>query len=171
MNTKLIIVALAGFAVGGTCPSDVNNDGTVGIQVFLQVLGDWGPCPSPPVVTAMATDNTAIPGQIVLVRQWSDGLTQVGGFAHNDFTDVDLTVWADAPPSKHKGQVVSVSSHKPTDVPTTCFCGGNWNRLFRAYRQFADGYLEVIDGNLCIIGGFDELCISFVSDWHQVGDL
>ncbi len=30
MNTKLIIVALLAFTVGGTCPSDVNNDGTVG---------------------------------------------------------------------------------------------------------------------------------------------
>ncbi len=44
MKTKLTIVALLAFAAGGTCPSDVNNDGTVGINDFLQLLGDWGAC-------------------------------------------------------------------------------------------------------------------------------
>ena len=46
MRTKLIIITLLALAVGGTCPSDVNSDGTVGITDFLQVLGAWGPCPS-----------------------------------------------------------------------------------------------------------------------------
>ncbi len=42
MNVKtLVIVALLAFAAGGTCPSDVNNDGTVGITDFLAVLGEW----------------------------------------------------------------------------------------------------------------------------------
>ncbi len=27
------------------CPSDVTGDGTVGINDFLQLLADWGPCP------------------------------------------------------------------------------------------------------------------------------
>ena len=58
MKTKLIIVALLAFAAGGTCPSDVNNDGEVGILDFLQVLGAWGPCPAPTVV-AMETNNQA----------------------------------------------------------------------------------------------------------------
>jgi hypothetical protein len=40
MKSKLVIVALLAFAAG-----DVNNDGTVGINDFLQLLGDWGPCP------------------------------------------------------------------------------------------------------------------------------
>ena len=47
MKTKLIIVALLALAVG-----------TVGIQDFLQLLGDWGPCPAPTVV-AMETNNQA----------------------------------------------------------------------------------------------------------------
>ena len=46
MRTKtLVIVALLAFAAGGTCPSDVNNDGTVGINDFLDLLAAWGPCP------------------------------------------------------------------------------------------------------------------------------
>ena len=42
-STKLMLIALA-FAAGSTCPSDVNNDGTVGITDFLILLGVWGPC-------------------------------------------------------------------------------------------------------------------------------
>jgi len=45
MKSKLIIVALIAFAAGGTCPSDVNNDGTAGINDFLLVLANWGRCP------------------------------------------------------------------------------------------------------------------------------
>ena len=53
MKTKsLIAIVLLALAVGGTCPSDVNNDGSVGIQDFLQLLGDWGPCPNASVVAA-----------------------------------------------------------------------------------------------------------------------
>ena len=73
MNTKLIIVALAAFTVGGTCPSDVNNDGTVGIQDFLQVLAEWGPCPEPSVIAVGGTD----PSPVFVVRLWSTGLVQV----------------------------------------------------------------------------------------------
>ena len=41
-TTKLIIVALLAFTVGGTCPSDVNNDGTVGINDFSDPAGRLG---------------------------------------------------------------------------------------------------------------------------------
>ena len=60
---KLVIVALLAFAAGGTCPSDVNNDGTVGINDFLQLLGDWGPCPSSKVISMshMTALQSAIP--------------------------------------------------------------------------------------------------------------
>ncbi len=27
------------------CPADIDNDGTVGINDFLDVLANWGPCP------------------------------------------------------------------------------------------------------------------------------
>ena len=90
MKSKLVIVALLAFAAGGTCPSDVNNDGTVGINDFLQVLAAWGPCPSPRLVGA----SGAGPGTFY-ARLWSDGVieefdpaegivewTQVGGGAY-----------------------------------------------------------------------------------------
>ena len=57
-STKLMLIAMLAFAAGGTCPSDVNNDGTVGINDFLQVLGDWGEC-GEPVIILMASDNTS----------------------------------------------------------------------------------------------------------------
>ena len=44
MKTKTLIIVALAFAAGGTCPSDVNNDGTVGILDFLDLLGAWGDC-------------------------------------------------------------------------------------------------------------------------------
>ena len=58
MRTKsLVIVPLLALAVGGTCPSDINNDGNVGINDFLQLLADWGPCPNPTVIDADKSVN------------------------------------------------------------------------------------------------------------------
>ena len=57
--TVLVVVQLSkpaqagGVAgVGGDpCPSDINNDAMVDVLDFLQVLGDWGPCPSNKVIS------------------------------------------------------------------------------------------------------------------------
>ena len=65
MKTKLIIITLLALAVGGACPSDVDNDGTVGIQDFLQLLGDWGPCERAQVVAVGAYHRTVL-------QVWSD---------------------------------------------------------------------------------------------------
>ena len=81
MRTKtLILVALLAFAAGGTCPSDVNNDGTVGINDFLQVLSDWGPCPSARLVAmANIAQSFSLDGDNSLaVRIWSDNTLQIG---------------------------------------------------------------------------------------------
>ncbi len=45
MKTKTLVIVALAFAAGGTCPSDVNIDGTVGINDFLLLLASWGPCP------------------------------------------------------------------------------------------------------------------------------
>ena len=86
------------FIAGGTCPSDVDNDGTVGITDFLQVLGDWGPCPSPHI-TAVAVWNGSNGG--VGFRVWSDG--QIEAWVHPSTTDCwdcpqsdPLETWLDA---------------------------------------------------------------------------
>ena len=47
MKTKITVVALLAFAAGGTCPSDVTNDGAVGINDFLAVLAAWGHARTP----------------------------------------------------------------------------------------------------------------------------
>ena len=70
-TTKIAVAVLAGAIAGGTCPSDVNNDGTVGIQDFLQVLGDWGPCPSAQVVDLSRRGLGG--GDQGFLRLWSDG--------------------------------------------------------------------------------------------------
>ena len=71
MKSKLVIVALLAFAAGGTCPSDVNNDGTVGINDFLQLLSEWGPCPNPTIVGVGASGS--VPNRGWAIRVWSDG--------------------------------------------------------------------------------------------------
>ena len=35
MRTKTLVIVALAFAAGGTCPSGVNNDGTVGINFTL----------------------------------------------------------------------------------------------------------------------------------------
>ena len=83
-STKLMLIAMLALAAGGTCPSDVNNDGTVGINDFLQVLGDWGPCPNATVVGI-----TCLPEAGLTARVWSDATLQVG----MDITALDVTEW------------------------------------------------------------------------------
>ena len=73
-TTKIAVAVLAGAVAGGTCPSDVNNDGTVGIQDFLQVLSDWGPCPSATVVDYQTLDQPGYVG----CRLWSDNTLEIG---------------------------------------------------------------------------------------------
>ncbi len=48
----IVAAAIVTFALAGdpTCPSDVDNNATVGTSDLLQVLADWGPCPSASVV-------------------------------------------------------------------------------------------------------------------------
>ena len=79
MNSKLIIVALLAFAVGGSCPSDVDNDGNVGILDLLQVLSSWGPCPAAVLIDVATTPATALCADgnaAITVRQWSDGFAE-----------------------------------------------------------------------------------------------
>ena len=78
MKTKTLIIVALAFAAGGTCPSDVDNDGNVGINDFLQVLGDWGECPGAPKIvdiTSSRASNDTVDGNLV-VRLWSDGTTE-----------------------------------------------------------------------------------------------
>ena len=70
-STKLTLIAMLAFAAGGTCPSDVNNDGTVGINDFLQLLGDWGPCPAPKLVDFNKDTST------FSFRLWSDNKLEI----------------------------------------------------------------------------------------------
>jgi hypothetical protein len=62
--------AAAGGAAGvDPCPSDINDDATVDVVDFLQLLGDWGPCPNPPRLI----DVSYLEGNSSVVRLWTDG--------------------------------------------------------------------------------------------------
>ncbi len=87
---------------GDPCPSDIDNDGDVGITDFLQLLADWGPCPAgPPRVVSITSVDVA--GSSVVFRLWSDnrieGATFYDGNCRgdcpvgppvNEWFDVDL---------------------------------------------------------------------------------
>ena len=113
MRTKTLIIVALAFAAGGACPSDVNNDGTVGINDFLQLLGDWGPCPAPVIVSIDAGSAGMSPA---IARLWSDGRVEVAALGSASFvcdgcSNFPVFQWIDlgvAPPP-------SGSSH-PVDV-------------------------------------------------------
>ena len=157
MNTKLIIVALLAFTVGGSCPSDIDNNGEVGITDFLQVLADWGPCPAARLVS-MEIDASHI------AVAWSDGRV-VGGWING----TESVLWDEAPPSSHVGIPVDMgidaAGPGATCVDGPCFDQGfdeqAGHRLI--YRAYADGYVERIQAAFCVNRAVDEICI----DWGQ----
>ena len=164
MKTKFIIVALLAFAAGGTCPSDVNNDGVVGIQDFLQVLGAWGPCPAPTVV-AMDFDNAF---RFKLLRQWSDGTLELvmtinGGNA--------WLILEPAPPSPHAGLPVDISVVL-TGNAGGCLCDGGIESAqegrYRMTRQYADGYAEHLNAEVCAVNDVDDLRIIWHGPWVPI---
>ena len=72
----LVALAIVTLALAGdpTCPSDINDDETVSTADLLQLLGDWGPCPSPVRVIDMDTQQQTDR----LLRLWSDGTVECG---------------------------------------------------------------------------------------------
>ncbi len=69
------VVSLADMGVyefqGSTC--DVDGDGTVGINDFLTLLGEWGPCPLPPEPCPADIDGDGVVGItdfLMLLANW-----------------------------------------------------------------------------------------------------
>ena len=139
-STKLMLIAMLAFAAGGTCPSDVNNDGTVGINDFLQLLGDWGPCPNATVVDA------DFQGSGWSFRIWSDNTLEAaweGGaldcFECKESPPVGQWLTVESPPSPPgafpialaAGAVLNVSYSEGTtlrrefNVESVLGCDGN----------------------------------------------
>ena len=163
MRTKTLIIIALAFAAGGTCPSDVNNDGTVGINDFLAVLAAWGPCPN---ATVVATDFN----QQYAAVAWSDGRVSVG------ITVAGFFVWDDAPPSFYGGMPVDVEMGSGGGAPCTsglCFDQGfdeSGGYQF-IYRTYADGYIERIRALFCVSGPlYDELCVTWGVDQPDTWD-
>jgi len=154
-----MLIAMLAFAAGGTCPSDVNNDGTVGINDFLQLLGDWGPCPSPPKVIALDGNGN------VTFRVWSDGTLQFLLFnfnASDNCYDCELATpfltWLD-------------EGTTPVSDPVDINAQGAYLKI-----AFADGstwYRQwEIDDNVepaCVDAPFFIICtFEWVGDWIEI---
>ena len=144
MRTKTFIIIALAFAAGGTCPSDVNNDGTVGINDFLQVLGDWGPCPNASVVAYEPIG--VLPANYLMLRLWSDNTLDIGV----DPTAADIWDCAesiphagewlilDAPPMPPNARPVDVKSIRPGPIPTSIFVGYSDGTAYTRSWEFTD---------------------------------
>ena len=171
MNTKLIIVALAAFTVGGACPSDVNNDGTVGIQDFLQLLGDWGPCPAPVLIDVATTPNTQFGACTITVRQWSDGFAEyrLENFGACTSAQPEWTPVPDSPVPPLSLVVALDAGGNYTDSNnfglTQCDRGNLQGGAFFV-RLYADGTTETIKAKSCVESGGGGYHIEWL-DWEQ----
>ena len=67
LTVNIIVQASRPADAGGVCESDITGDGEVGIDDFLQLLGEWGPCP-PRVVAGVAFGED----EARQVQLWSD---------------------------------------------------------------------------------------------------
>ena len=160
MKSKLVIVALLAFAAGGTCPSDVNNDGTVGINDFLQLLGDWGPCPSPPKVVAFDGHGAR------MFRVWSDGTIQFLMFhfsTGDDCFDCELATpvftWLDVGTTPVSDPVDMTLSNPYVKVAFAD--GSTW------YRQF--DFVSSVDPACVDAPLFIYCTFEWVGDWIEFG--
>ena len=161
-STKLMLIAMLALAVGGTCPSDVDNDGTVGINDFLQLLGDWGPCPSPPKVVAMDGQGSVGP----MFRVWSDGTIQFLMFeldiARTCFEcelSTPVLTWLDMGTTPASNPV-DIRVTNP-NVAVTFADGSTWYRLY--------DFDSVVDP-VCADAPNNSFCtFVWLSDWIEFG--
>lgn len=121
----VVMLALAGDP---TCPSDIDNNGAVGTSDLLQLLSDWGPCPSPPRLVDAIGSYNLVPPNGFHARLWSDGLIEefdpkVGG-----------PVWTDVPGG----------AYTPPDGVRAVSLSGMDTFLVRAW---SDGTVEQITRN------------------------
>ena len=84
----------------------MNNDGTVGIQDFLQLLGDWGPCPQ---ATVVGIGTARSPNHDAIVRVWSDGVAEYKATVTEP--DIEPQVWTPIPanPNAPRSQPIAAT--------------------------------------------------------------
>jgi len=61
--------------LGGVCPADLDDDGTVATPDLLALLAAWGDCPSPPAACPADLDDdgaVATPDLLALLAAWGD---------------------------------------------------------------------------------------------------
>lgn len=130
------------------CPSDVDDDGVVGVLDFLQVLATWGPCPNPPRVT----DTTSYSAYVF--RLWSDGTVEwrwvqrTGDCSSEDCPGGDWQLLSGPSPHAQEASATAITSQS----------GGALIRLW------SDGFAEVA----VFAGNSLDQCnpgLTFCKDW------
>jgi len=138
--------------VGDPCPSDIDNDAMVGINDFLILLGDWGPCPTPKVIAVATSHRNEAKWA---VRLWSSGLVEVRRITEPPNNCWDCTeawpppfVWIDygtpTPPSPEAKPVDLVSSLDRSGELTDLVVGYSDGTIFRT--PFGAAHLIACDG-------------------------
>ena len=162
MRTKTFVIIALAFAAGGTCPSDVNNDGTVGINDFLQVLGDWGPCPNASVVAAAQekTRSTRFDFQL-----WSDNTIR---FRRNATTDNCYGCDESVPPNGAGWLIMDSppTSATPVDIVTGPESDGLWVHYADGSAYFTD--MDVAVGLPCKNGADTSGCEFVWTPWEEI---
>ena len=147
MKTKLIAITLLAIAVGGACPSDVNNDGSVGIQDFLQVLSAWGPCPNATVVDFEERDaNGGIGAGKLGLRLWCDNTFEITVDAtgadnawdcDESFPHVGEWIVVESPPLPLGSHPVALAASESCDCISIAYSDGTVYRRTLLVDSFA----------------------------------
>lgn len=58
------------FVSARCSPSDLNDDGEVGIDDFLKILGDWGPCANPCAADSDLSGDVGIDDFLLVLAEW-----------------------------------------------------------------------------------------------------
>ena len=149
---------------GDPCPADIDDDGVVGINDFLHVLGTWGPCPSGSRVVHMNT-FTIFSGTQFLVRLRSDNrlefyLVTLGADCWNcDEAFPQPNTWTDftPPPLPVDAVPVAVVSFDQSPVLHVAYSDGSVFRGQVNVGQFPGG--TNCDGDYCILS---------LGDWNPL---
>ena len=151
----IVAAAVVTLALAGdpTCPSDIDDNGTVGTTDLLQLLSDWGPCPTPPRVISIESSLGA--GRVL--RLWSDGRIECGVVsAAAPCSPILDPPWAEIPndpPFPPDVRIVEIGGTVNGDI---------------VFRLWSDGTIE---WNRVLAGGFCGNPDSTWCGWQVVPDL
>ena len=109
-----------------TCAGDIDNDGIVAVPDLLALLAAWGPCSSPRIVDAAASEI----GSNFLVRIWNDGLAEY------------RAAWNSPSQQPQQWTPLPDNPQAPQSTPVAVSAAEN---PLTVYRQWANGTVDWIE--------------------------